>query len=91
MRGSLLYSSGDKDPYDTSLNTFDPMYPLAWNFYGFHAAFATADSGVGAAVALPWLEAMSPNSKNIALAGALLALEASLRERTLARVNRHDR
>ena len=36
---SLEYSSGDSDPNDTSLGTFDPLYPLAWNFYGFHAAF----------------------------------------------------
>lgn len=36
---SLEYSSGDSDPDDTSLGTFDPMYPLAWSFYGFHAAF----------------------------------------------------
>lgn len=36
---SLEYSSGDSDPGDTSLGTFDPLYPLAWNFYGFHAAF----------------------------------------------------
>ncbi len=36
---SLEYSSGDADPDDTSLGTFDPLYPLAWNFYGFHAAF----------------------------------------------------
>jgi hypothetical protein len=35
----LEYASGDKDPDDTSLGTFDPLYPLAWNFYGFHAAF----------------------------------------------------
>ena len=36
---SLEYSSGDSDPDDTSLGTFDPLYPLAWSFYGFHAAF----------------------------------------------------
>ena len=36
---SLEYSSGDSDPNDTSLGTFDPLYPLAWSFYGFHAAF----------------------------------------------------
>jgi alginate export protein len=36
---SLEYASGDSDPNDTSLGTFDPLYPLAWSFYGFHAAF----------------------------------------------------
>jgi len=36
---SLDYASGDSDPDDDSLGTFDPLYPLAWNFYGFHAAF----------------------------------------------------
>jgi hypothetical protein len=36
---SLEYASGDSDPDDNSIGTFDPLYPLAWNFYGFHAAF----------------------------------------------------
>jgi hypothetical protein len=36
---SLDYASGDADPDDTSLGTFDPLFPLAWQFYGFHAAF----------------------------------------------------
>ena len=36
---SFDYASGDSNPEDSSLGTFDPLYPLAWQFYGFHAAF----------------------------------------------------
>jgi hypothetical protein len=43
----LDYSSGDDDPLDESLETFDPLYPLAWNFYGFHAAFDRKNLVVG--------------------------------------------
>jgi hypothetical protein len=33
------YASGDKDQNDAKLGTFDPLYPLAYVFFGFHAAF----------------------------------------------------
>lgn len=36
---SWNYSSGDEDPNDSTINTFDPLYPLAYAFFGFHAAF----------------------------------------------------
>lgn len=36
---SWNYSSGDKDPTDSTIDTFDPLYPLAYAFFGFHAAF----------------------------------------------------
>ncbi len=36
---SFDYASGDRDQSDKELNTFDPLYPLAWSFFGFHAAF----------------------------------------------------
>jgi hypothetical protein len=36
---SFDYATGDRDLEDTQLNTFDPLYPLAWSFFGFHAAF----------------------------------------------------
>ena len=36
---SFDYASGDRDQNDKQLNTFDPLYPLAWQFFGFHAAF----------------------------------------------------
>lgn len=36
---SFDYASGDKDQNDSRLNTFDPLYPLAYVFFGFHAAF----------------------------------------------------
>ena len=39
ISGSFDYASGDRDQEDTQLNTFDPLYPLAWSFFGFHAAF----------------------------------------------------
>lgn len=33
------YASGDDDPSDMTLKTFDPLFPLAYAFWGFHAAF----------------------------------------------------
>jgi len=33
---SLDYASGDKDPNDNTLGTFDPMYPLSQTFFGIH-------------------------------------------------------
>gem|GEM_PF-4625816 len=33
------YASGDKDQNDAKIGTFDPLYPLAYVFFGFHAAF----------------------------------------------------
>jgi hypothetical protein len=36
---SFDYASGDDDPFDNTLGTFDPLYPLAYAFWGFHAAF----------------------------------------------------
>jgi hypothetical protein len=36
---SFDYASGDKDQNDAKLGTFDPLYPLAYVFFGFHAAF----------------------------------------------------
>jgi hypothetical protein len=36
---SFDYASGEKDPNDARLGTFDPLYPLAYVFFGFHAAF----------------------------------------------------
>ena len=36
---SFNYASGDADPTDDTLGTFDPLYPLAYAFFGFHAAF----------------------------------------------------
>lgn len=36
---SFNYASGDQDPNDDRLGTFDPLYPLAYAFFGFHAAF----------------------------------------------------
>jgi hypothetical protein len=36
---SIDYASGDADPNDATLGTFDPLYPLAYAFFGFHAAF----------------------------------------------------
>jgi hypothetical protein len=33
---SLDYASGDKDPNDNTLGTFDPMYPLSQTFFGMH-------------------------------------------------------
>ena len=36
---SFNYASGDDDPNDRRLGTFDPLYPLAYAFFGFHAAF----------------------------------------------------
>ena len=39
ISASFDYATGDRDQEDTQLNTFDPLYPLAWSFFGFHAAF----------------------------------------------------
>jgi hypothetical protein len=36
---SVDYASGDGNQTDTKLGTFDPYYPLAYAFWGFHAAF----------------------------------------------------
>jgi hypothetical protein len=36
---SFNYASGDDDQTDARLGTFDPLYPLAYAFFGFHAAF----------------------------------------------------
>jgi hypothetical protein len=36
---SFNYASGDDDQNDSRLGTFDPLYPLAYAFFGFHAAF----------------------------------------------------
>jgi hypothetical protein len=36
---SFNYASGDADQNDARLGTFDPLYPLADAFFGFHAAF----------------------------------------------------
>ena len=36
---SFNYASGDSDQNDERLGTFDPLYPLAYAFFGFHAAF----------------------------------------------------
>jgi hypothetical protein len=44
---SFDYSSGDGNPGDNVLGTFDPLYPLAWSFYGFHAAFDRKNFVVG--------------------------------------------
>ena len=38
-RVSFDYASGDGDQNDAKLGTFDPLYPLAYVFFGFHAAF----------------------------------------------------
>ena len=49
LRGlrSALSTQAAIDPNDTSLGTFDPLYPLAWSFYGFHAAFDRKNLVVG--------------------------------------------
>ena len=36
---SFNYASGDSDQNDERLGTFDPLYPLGYAFFGFHAAF----------------------------------------------------
>lgn len=36
---SVDYASGDGNQNDAKLGTFDPYYPLAYAFWGFHAAF----------------------------------------------------
>jgi hypothetical protein len=36
---SLDYASGDSDPNDNKLETYDPMYPLGQSFFGVHGFF----------------------------------------------------
>ncbi len=36
---SFDYASGDSDPEDNKLETYDPLYPLGQNFFGIHGLF----------------------------------------------------
>jgi hypothetical protein len=47
LSASFDYATGDRDQEDTQLNTFDPLYPLAWSFFGFHAAFERKNLMIG--------------------------------------------
>lgn len=47
LSASFDYATGDRDQEDKQLNTFDPLYPLAWSFFGFHAAFERKNLMIG--------------------------------------------